>query len=651
MSNLPPVGVISYNGFVFSEAAETTSLRIRPVKSTDGRTITHSVISIEILDYIVLPIGQELTSQTMVIALTQPACEFFYNSRGTGNIAINTGAIGQKPFDGQTNSWDVVWGPMPTMIEMKPMGGGNGIRFKWAVDVAIPTCAGATFFGDEQPMEFNYKLQFDIDRGGYTKRTYSGFVRIPQTRFMNSRVPFVSADNWRTQINPPTISGFRRIPGKFTLSDDRNRLDFEIVDEQFPSSNALPPGCVEAEASHTFSSKSLNATFWTSTISATYELATGQNLNTALAAFLPMAQRRITFAANNVALVPGPLRAPALRPFFQAIQFNMAETKIYDKPTASLSLTYTAIGTTQQELLNKGGLFTPAAPTGFFGRLAAGPAGAANLWATSLAPILGSRGISGLGFDPKGDAILDLCVLHAPEPPLGDVQMGGGPKPPSKFVQMGGGQLIPGIAGKSVGGVIASSGADSGLAALFPPVTPNNSWMDFQPWLSVETESGLVIGSTLPPTPLSQGANSGAWQPLVQGLPGGSALESTFFPQAADVGLGQPGSQNQGSGNSLQATFDNPTFVQQRTQPIVYVTLHGYAVRAGFQIPIPQLLTVGGLTATPCGRADRGEGFEQTAIGNVTVPLYVAKWKLRYVLTPGIPNGSFVVPSNPLLGA
>jgi hypothetical protein len=600
---LPAVGLAWYNGFTFSSYAETTSLRVRPIKSADGRTITESVISIEIQDYVASTISADTISTGMVIALTQPAAGFIYNGRGVGGIAINVGP---------PNAWDTRWGQFPTMLEMKPLGMGNAQKFRWGIDFCVPTCAGATYLGNQQPAEFCYKLSFDIDRGGYTKRIYSGFVRIPQTRRdITNRVPYITADQWRESINPPQLPGFRRIPGRFTVSEDRNRLDFEIIDEQLESPNALPPGCVEAEASHTYQSNPGNDKKWTSTVSGTYELAFGVSPNAALLPFLAMCKDRIDNAAAKMGPIPVVgAAAPIPGAAFIPIQFSAAETKIHGKPTASFGLSFAVVSATRDQILTNGGLFRPV------------PGSNAQLWQTSVAPILGSRGISGLSFVPNQDAILDLCVVAAPATP----------PPAGAIIDL---RFVP-------------PPFTTELRTLFEKPTSDLSWVDLVAWLSVETDSGVTVGILLPSSPLSLGANTGVWQQLLSsGLPEG-ALESTFFPQAADLTTGQQNSQSQAQGT---------TFVQYRTSPILYVTLHGYAIRVGYQIPIPQLLSVGGLDAVPCGRTDMGEGFEQCTIGNLGWPLFFAKWKLRYVIaaktgTPqaSTPNGPFRVPTNQLLG-
>jgi len=156
--------------------------------------------------------------------LTEPAGEFHYENKGLGNLVINL------PGGGDVR--DVVWGPKPQMLSYKPHGAGVGCDIVWKVDIALVTCDDGIFDG-LFPMEFCYTVQFSIDKSGYQTRTYSGFVRIPQTRLeQGDRLLQRTADKLREQINPQPITGYRRIPGEFTISEDKCRLNFTIRDEQ-----------------------------------------------------------------------------------------------------------------------------------------------------------------------------------------------------------------------------------------------------------------------------------------------------------------------------------------------------------------------------------------------------------------------------------
>src|SRR5262249_37622958 len=141
-------------------------------------------------------------------------------------------------------------------------------------------------------MEWNYRLSFDVDTSGYTKRTYSGHLRIPQTRkSVDDHTLSDQADAYRELINPPLLVGFRRTPGTFVLSEDKCRLDFPIVDQEIGPTYP-PPGVVEVSMSHEVATDRVYKGMWTATLSATYEVARNVDRATPMRYFLATALDR-----------------------------------------------------------------------------------------------------------------------------------------------------------------------------------------------------------------------------------------------------------------------------------------------------------------------------------------------------------------------
>lgn len=77
-----------------------------------------------------------------------------------------------------------------------------------------------------------------------------------------------------------------------------------------------------------------------------------------------------------------------------------------------------------------------------------------------------------------------------------------------------------------------------------------------------------------------------------------------------------------------------PPIFHRRTQSGYYVRMFGWAMRAGFPIPEPELLKYGGRKATPVGKGE----FSHVTIGQFTAPVYLAQWDKLYVLD-GTPQG------------
>lgn len=99
----------------------------------------------------------------------------------------------------------------------------------------------------------------------------------------------------------------------------------------------------------------------------------------------------------------------------------------------------------------------------------------------------------------------------------------------------------------------------------------------------------------------------------------------------------QPGINN--PGNWPSAVF------QQASCPDLTIWMHGYAVRAIYKIPVPQLWAVGGAPLTPIRQY-----FDQR---NVAVwngaPIYYAEWELEYHVRD-LPTGGLEIPVNPVTG-
>jgi hypothetical protein len=73
-------------------------------------------------------------------------------------------------------------------------------------------------------------------------------------------------------------------------------------------------------------------------------------------------------------------------------------------------------------------------------------------------------------------------------------------------------------------------------------------------------------------------------------------------------------------------------------------------MRAGFAIPCPELIDVEGVVPRKDNRLDMGEGFACGVVGNAAVPVYGARWNLRYFLEK-IPARPITPPPNPMLAA
>lgn len=156
---------------------------------------------------------------------------------------------------------------------------------------------------------------------------------------------------------------------------------------------------------------------------------------------------------------------------------------------------------------------------------------------------------------------------------------------------------------------------------------PEVSWLDYRCTIEVHLDPGTALH-----------------KPLPQGQP---QQNSTYPPIAAidtlgsfDVNSPYLNAQTDGVHTVSAATFQD--IVQQMATPLWRFCLRGYALRAGYQIPIPKLLKVAGVPAIP---ANPQFAFNDLAGNYSGVPLWFAQWELwYYVAVP--PKGDLAIPAN-----
>lgn len=589
-----------YNGYRFSPAAETISLNIAAKDDPAGRTIAYCVYSVVIKDYLNVPYSAELETAPSALAatasslgaqavakLTKHAGAFYYEGRGMGDLLINTGGR-QK---------DVVWGPKFRGMTFKPHGAYT-TEFTWSVEVAIPTCDDAKFaFG---LMEFNFTLSFDKDRQGYTTRLYSGHLRIPQTRAsVGSLTLSDSADAYLERIVPPLLPGFRRIPGSWTLSEDKCTGRFSITDEQMPGPPP-PPGVIEAQLGHTYSSSKL--AMWSGTLSGEYTMAKGVSADVAVRAFIRMLGWRQSFVFGmrsgeglpSGTALPIPL-GDALRPI--PLSASVSEVDVFGHTKVRVSVTYTVAGVGLETILTKAGLWTPPAP---------GTGGDWTAWATStgVAGALGARGHAKLTFNPREDVIVDLCGPAAT------------PAPPT----------VPAAAGGALA-LVSSAGAgaiEGALKAAFPKPPPSASWLYYVCTAVVHTLGGTggIPVTTLPPSPLAdpRSLQRAAFDVYGAGVEGGAV--------GPIPGLGPL--------TALNAQQGGETTVQQRIRPQLAITITGQALRVGYAIPMPEVRSVNGKKPVLIGEPMISQ---QVVHAGISAPIVKADWSATYLFSDDLLGG------------
>jgi hypothetical protein len=583
--------VVWYNGFPFPTETETMSVDIKPVPDSAGRTVKYCVYTLTIRSVIAQInqlIGQttDTSMESLRKILTAYGGEFHYEAVGLGNLTINVPA-GGPGFGADGRARDVIWGPKPTLLKWKPMG-QMACEILWVVEVAIPECDNASY--QFALMEFCFKLNFDIDKSGYTKRTYQGFLRIPQTRATaNSRFLTDQADAYRERIEPAIPVGFQRASRSYTLSEDKCKLDFSIVDEELPP-NVPPPGVVTASCSHSVSTTQTAGYKWFSVLSGRYELARDAAPEVALAAFYNVIKERIETGTTINTLVDGKLQ----RVFAIRRAMSYSEPNIYGKREVAVSITHQLL-CSLSDIIAATGLWTPLTLDNDW-----------SAWNASLADSAAHvRGNAKMRLDNNVDAIIDLCQPRNAAPlPAPDTERDLRTEQPEDRV----------------------------LRRVKPP--EETSYIDWNSRIRTETPKQVNELRRLPSTP--RGLSTQPQPELNDSLQSGNSFQ---------VPPGLPEGSTSGRLERLVVPGSSPeTVIQKRAEPSRYVTLAGYAIRAGYPVDVPQLQTVGDQIAVSVD--EDGDGVERGILDVwFGVPIHFAKWSLRYALVG--PVVDFQEPTHP----
>lgn len=591
--SLPTAATVYYNGVYFPSNVEAIDASIRPTYDAAGRTVkfvTYDFTFRCILGEVNQEAGQttDTTMEQLRVLLNAPGANFKYQNAGLGiNLDINPAGGG--------GIRDVVWGPKPQLLRWKPYGNIAG-ELTWSIQFCIPECSNAQYMF--APMEYAFTLSYNIDPSGYTTRTYSGFVAIPQTRRTpESRTLTDQADRLRESIALPLVPGFRRLPGQFTLSEDKCKLNFQITDEEV-GPNYLPPGVINASVSHDITTDKYLAGMYNATISADYELTRDQDRSNALAHFFVIAKDRLQRAIAGWQDFAGNKEKNS---FPIPRQFRASHPDLYGRKAATFSITYLFLSNIK-DLIRVSGLWAPVPNSNW------------QLWAQSLSnTAFHPRGNAKLAFKPSDDVIVDLCLPVSAAPVSA--------APPDIPIR----DRQPEFRGQ------------------IPP--PDSSWIKFDSRGKIIPIDNVITLRTLPLSPIKLGS---AEQDVTR--PPGPLLH---LPPADGADPARPSNQGNLLGRMGNLTVypkeaTGEDVAQVRAKPTVYVQLSGSAVRAGYEITPPAVVKYGGRDVVPVNHP--GCGFETwQAASWFGVPIIAARWTLLYRVL-GTPEGVAPIMSSPFAG-
>ena len=443
-ATLPDVGVLSYNGCVFSPLYET-KVSGAAVKDNAQRTVKYIVYTITADGYVTLPAGAESIAPTMTTLrtlLTTQGGELVYQGRGCDIVVNPQGGNVVFGPKGAIQQSDVAWGPVPEMLDFQPLGGGNCAKIHWAVKVRIPEITR----GPTGILQFNYDTDISYAEDGYSTISVHGTLEIPLTRIPNqaTRTVPTTADAFRSYIDKRIMSSidlsrFRVTRRNFNTSRDKRTLEWDFSMEEKPYMD-LPPACTIARGTYNVrpAQAGMGLCTWLCTLRATYTVRADQPRRLAWAAFLALLRVRMAESVNsnipNVAngdqnpnarliraltrLVEGGhlTKEKALDAFklilkkqadtqnnqkFQSawiIDFSFDEGMYLDSKTTGFSATWRLV-TTFSNILQASGLWK----TVFEGNGLTG-----NLWAASVRDISGTKSWLPNQVDPTLDIIVDF---------------------------------------------------------------------------------------------------------------------------------------------------------------------------------------------------------------------------------------------------
>lgn len=467
---------------------------------------------------------------------------------------------------------DVAWGPLPEELDFRIRGRDRAAVIVWTVTVNLPEMCVTPAYSFAI-LEMNFDVNWSLDASVYTTRTISGHLIIPQTRTApGSRTLNDNADNYRSKIVPTVPFGFRRKGSSVKLDASKCRIDFSFTDEEMVR-YAPPPGIIEISASHSISGGLPNpqGNQWFGTIRATYEVAKDQTLSNVFVYFMRLVRYR-TAAAFSYG-TDGSGRQTAQSCFITNFSF---EEDIYSRGRSALSASYSFLSGLGS-ILQASGLW--AEPTD----------ADHSVWRASLGNSMfnpSGRGFAGLGFSNSEDVLVDLCSQQTRT-----LSTKGPPKPPP------GNQIL-------------------NFVNTYPD--PDGSWIDYRISAHVEPDDQVVELKPLPP-----GKVNDQTPPLTVTLQTGGFKTP---PDGAKI------ANNIGAFTPDYPTGKILTTPQQRVQPSLSLYLVGQALRAGYPINPPDLVSIGGVGLVSANRPGR-EGFRWGVIANCYgVPVVGAVWRQRYVL-------------------
>lgn len=572
----PSVGTVAYNGYTFPNAI-SSSVRATPIYDSSGRIVKSVQYTIEI-ETIVLPdhaptstAGAQVDDNLEDIRLRL--------SQAKKELTFNDQGLGNaitvNKADGTGTYVDVDFGPKPQILEWEPVGSNRAARIVWSVTTTIPECSSG--YSANRPLEYNYSVVWSIGADGLTRRTISGHIEVMvYTGYLTGSNSFrvnQVADQYRDWIVFSTVAGFKR-EQEYSLSEDRKQLKFHITDTQIASPNPYPPGVVELEAAHEIGSHLVTTQAFKGANFVSWDVTLSMSIK--LAPDMPQHYGWFIFLLIAKSRLDRIASGSVVNKDRNGQQVSQTPHWILTSMKIREELYKREIKCSLTYWL----VSTGSAVFSASGLFQVTPGDWEN-WRVSMLDIHSSRGIAGMRFLPADDILINIC----------NTQFGSSNMTYSQ---------VP---------------VRSGSQGIFGPgcPLPQHSWLYFNNSFQVVQKANTVVSSKLSgyETYRYQSQNSESPGQYIQG-------EEDKFEER--------------SGPSQDSASE--TFVESRGSPTYIVRMKGFAVRIGYPIKTPTLVSIGGIKATRIGSPREHTGTVHAG----ECPIYAKSWIVEYALD-NLPGG------------
>lgn len=165
-----------------------------------------------------------------------------------------------------------------------------------------------------------------------------------------------------------------------------------------------------------------------------------------------------------------------------------------------------------------------------------------------------------------------------------------------------------------------------GLIRLPWVVDPGATWLAYRNWIENELDPGMALHKPLP-----------------------TAAATPDTLAQVDLGTAAVQTKSTGSGVNLSPGRTYRDVLQRMATSTYRPLMRGWALRAAFQVPIPGLVSYGGVPAVPQFPQRAYNVLAGTLPGGI--PLWYAQWELAYSVTgvQSTPGQTGPVPENPAL--